>query len=105
MIQRRWFLKLRKAAQLLKEKRRLTTDAAIFRFLSLQRKALVSWQRKVDLLKKERIKRRFAVALYYTRTLDKAFSALGLNRHMNVKKRELRAKGMEFLASDTSDDF
>lgn len=105
MIQRRWFLKLRKASLLLKEKRKLMTDAAIFRFLSLQRKALVAWQFKVDGLKKEKIKRHFAVALYYTRTLDKAFSALRLNRYLNKKKREIKEKGMEFLDSETSEDF
>lgn len=65
----------------------------------------MAWQRKVDLLKKEKIKRHFAVALYYTRTLDKALSALRLNRHLNRKKREIKDKGMEFLASETSEDF
>jgi len=96
MIQRRWLLKLKKATALIKEKRRLMTDAAIFRFLSLQRKALETWKIKVDRYKKDKIKKRFAVALYYTRTLDKAFSALRLNRHLRMQKRELKSKGIDY---------
>jgi hypothetical protein len=96
---------LRKAATLLKEKRKLMTDAAIFRFLSLQRKALETWKRKVDRDKKEKIKRRFAVALYYTRTLDKAFSAFRLNKYLKMQKRDLKAKGLEYIENDKIEDF
>jgi len=41
MIQRRWFTYLKRINQQMKIKRKLQTDAAIFRFLSLQRRGLL----------------------------------------------------------------
>ena len=70
---------MKKATAEIRIRRKMITDAAIFRFLSLQRKAILTWQCVTEARKKNKIKNHFGVTLYYTRTMDKAFSALRLN--------------------------
>lgn len=79
MIQRRWFTYLRRVTQVQKLRRKRETDAAIFRFLSLQRRGLLQWVSFVSKVKRVKIKRHFALTLYYNRMCDKAFTALRVN--------------------------
>jgi hypothetical protein len=90
MIQRRWYIKLRQAISNQQRSRKRATESAIFRFLSLQRKALMVWRRRVELWKREKMQGKFALTLYYTRTIDKAFSGLRMYAQLKEKKRQQR---------------
>ena len=65
----------------------MQTDAAIFRFLSLQRKGLQQWVAYVAKIRKQKIQKHFALTLYYNRTCDKAFTALKVNQEIKHRKR------------------
>ena len=79
MIQRRWFTYLKRVTQLAKLKRKKQTDAAIFRFLSLQRRGILQWVSFVSKMKRVKIKRHFALTLYYNRMCDKVMTTLKVN--------------------------
>ena len=79
MIARRWFTYLKRVTDMQKMKRKKQTDAAIFRFLSLQRRGLLQWVSFVSKMKRVNIKRHFSLTLYYNRMCDKVFTALKVN--------------------------
>ena len=66
----------------------MSTDAAIFRFLSLQRKGLTILVSHTTKLKKAKIKNHYALTLYYNRMCDKAFTALKVNQLIKARKKD-----------------
>ena len=107
MLQRRWFHYLKNAVSHNKALRKMSTDAAIFRFLSLQRKGLQQWVAYIARIRKQKIKRHFALTLYYNRTCDKAFTALKVNHQIKQRKRpemkKLEEPDQGYLTSTSSE--
>ncbi len=87
MIQRRWFTYLKRVTLNQKLKRKQQTDAAIFRFLSLQRRGLVQWVSFISKMKRVKIKRQYALTLYYNRVCDKVLTTLKVNAQVKARKR------------------
>ena len=107
MLQRRWFHYLKNAVAHNKALRKMSTDAAIFRFLSLQRKGLQQWVAYVARVRKQKIQRHFALTLYHNRTCDKAFTALKVNHEIKSRKRlemkKLQEADQGYLTSTSSE--
>ena len=78
---------MKRVIRLAKQRRKRQTDAAIFRFLSLQRRGLSQWVNFVTLIKRIRIKRHFSLTLYYNRMCDKVLTALKVNAVVKARKR------------------
>ena len=104
MLQRRWFHHLKNAVLQRKALRKMQTDAAIFRFLSLQRKGLQQWVGYTAKVKRAKIKHHCALTLYYNRMCDKAFTALSVNQRIRAKKRaQVHKTGLQYLTSTSSE--
>ena len=63
-----------------KAARKRISQAAVFRFLALQKKALHAWASISFKQKEKRIKAHFALKLYFKRLLDKGFTVLNMYR-------------------------
>ena len=104
MLQRRWFYNLKNATINRKAQRKMQTDAAIFRFLSLQRKGLQQWVLYTARNRKAKIQRHYALTLYYNRMCDKAFTALKVNQRIRSKKKsQVQKAGLDYLTSTSSE--
>ena len=63
----------------------------------------MTWVSFVQKSKRIKIKRHFALTLYYNRMCDKAFTALKVNREIKIKKRKELEKYDGYLTTDSTE--
>lgn len=86
-LKRRWLNYIKMGTQYLKERRKDRHKASIFRFLSLQKKAFKAMVQNSIEMQEVRIKKEFAMQLYYKRVLDLGFSSLKIYTQYRIEKR------------------
>ena len=80
-MKRRWLGYMRKGTEYLKERRKMRHKASIFRFLALQKKALQALIQHSVSGQEGRIKKEFAMKLYYKRLLDLGMGSLKIYKN------------------------
>ena len=99
-LKRRWLNYIKAGSQYLKERRKDRHRASIFRFLSLQKRAINALMENSVKSQEMRIKKEFAMQLYYNRLLDVALSSLRVYKNYKVNSRiERRASRHSEAAS------
>ena len=87
----------------IKLKRKQNTDAAIFRFLSLQRRGYIQWVDYISKMKRVKIKRHYAMTLYYNRMCDKVMTALKVNAKVKRRKRQELSQDSGYITTSPSE--
>lgn len=86
---------MKKGTMYLKERRKMRHKASIFRFLALQRKALQGFMQYQTRSQEQRVKKDYAIRLYYKRMLDLGFSCLKIYAREKQLARAERRKRRE----------
>lgn len=79
-LKRRWLNYIKQGVSILQDRRKMRHKASIFRFLAVQRKAYNSLVKFCIQRQEVRIKKEFAMQLYYKRILDTGFTSLKVYR-------------------------
>lgn len=79
ILKKRFFEIIKKGTFILQHRRKLRHKASIFRFLSLQRKAIQSFKKYKGIVQENTLKNEFAYRFYYSSIIHKSFSCLKIN--------------------------
>lgn len=101
-MKKRYLDLIKKGTAYLKERRKMRHKSSIFRFLSLQRKALQGFMKYQTLAMELRVKKEYALRLYYKRMIDLGFSCLRIYTREKKAAREERRKRREEGAANAT---
>ena len=86
-LKRRWLNYMKDGTLYLKQRRQMRHKASIFRFLALQKKGLNALVKHSVDSQEHRIKKEFAMRLYYKRLLDLGLSSLKIYKEYRIGRR------------------
>lgn len=86
-LKRRWLNYMKDGTLYLKQRRQMRHKASIFRFLALQKKGLGALVKHSVDSQEHRIKKEFAMRLYYKRLLDLGLSSLKIYKDYRIGRR------------------
>ena len=87
-LKKRWLNYIKMGTEVLRDRRKMRHKASIFRFLSVQRQAFDCMAKFTIDRQEVRIKKEFALQLYYKRILDTGFSSLKVYREYRIDKKQ-----------------